>query len=52
MTRASLEVPWLAPVVLGAVALALVVGLLLRDRRGVTPVANTDDLRAVPALRA
>ncbi|MCC2316126.1 vWA domain-containing protein [Cellulomonas xiejunii] len=49
---AGLEVPWLVPVVLGVVAAALVAGLLLRDRRGTTPVANTDDLRAVPALRA
>jgi len=52
VTREGLEVPWLVPVVLGVVVAALVVGLLLRDRRGVTPVANTDDLRRVPALRA
>ncbi|UZN02788.1 VWA domain-containing protein [Cellulomonas sp. S1-8] len=51
VTRAGLEVPWLVPAVL-AVVVALVVGLLLRDRRGTTPVANTDDLRRVPALRA
>ncbi|MBD7920016.1 VWA domain-containing protein [Cellulomonas sp. Sa3CUA2] len=52
VTREGLEVPWLVPVVLGVVVAALVVGLLVRDRRGTTPVANTDDLRAVPALRA
>ncbi len=52
MTRAGLEVAWLAPVVVGVVVTALVTGLLLRDRRGTTPVANTDDLRRVPALRA
>ena len=52
MTRAGLEVPWLVPAVLSVVVVALVVGLVLRDRRGTTPVANTDDLRRVPALRA
>ncbi|MBO3102265.1 VWA domain-containing protein [Cellulomonas fengjieae] len=52
VTRAGLEVPWLVPAVLVVVVVALVVGLLLRDRRGTTPVANTDDLRRVPALRA
>ena len=52
MTRAGLEVPWLVPAVLALVVAALAVGLLLRDKRGTTPVANTDDLRRVPALRA
>ncbi|MBO0899163.1 VWA domain-containing protein [Cellulomonas sp. zg-ZUI199] len=52
VTRAALETPWLAPVVVAVVVAALVTGLLLRDRRGTTPVANTDDLRRVPALRA
>ncbi|WP_143082732.1 VWA domain-containing protein [Cellulomonas sp. KH9] len=52
VTRAALETPWLAPVVVAVVVSALVTGLLLRDRRGTTPVANTDDLRRVPALRA
>lgn len=52
MTREALEVPWLLPAVLGVVAAAVVVGLLVRDRRSTTWVANTDDLRRVPALRA
>ncbi|WP_087508561.1 VWA domain-containing protein [Cellulomonas iranensis] len=52
VTRAGLEVPWLVPVVLGVVAAAALVGLLLRDRRATTGVANTEDLRRVPALRA
>jgi len=52
VTRDGLEVPWLVPVVLAVVAAALLAGLLLRERGGTTPVANTDDLRRVPALRA
>lgn len=52
MTRAGLEVPWLVPVVLGVVVVAVVVGLVLRDRSTTTGVANTEDLRRVPALRA
>ena len=52
MTRATLEVPWLVPVVLGVVAVTVLVGLLLRDRRSTTGIANTEDLRRVPALRA
>lgn len=51
MTRAGLEVPWLVPVVLGVVVAALVIGLARRDRGTTTWVANTDDLRTVPALR-